>query len=113
MAAFLKLKCRISRLKNVSSGFWELGANTGGFRNRTGRQQSSGFVNGEIIAKDDKSITLKLRDGGSKIVFFSDSTEITKTAKGLVDDLRTGQQIVVNGNQNPDGSVTAETIQLR
>src|SRR3989344_3765515 len=55
----------------------ELGANAGGFRggmsgNRIGG--GGGFTAGEIIAKDDKTVTVKLQNGGSKIVFLSDST---------------------------------------
>lgn len=52
-------------------------------------------VAGEIISKDDKSITVKLQDGGSKIVLFSDNTSINKAGEGSKDDLKTGQQVAV------------------
>lgn len=73
----------------------------------------AGFIGGEIISKDDKSITLKLQDGGSKIVFLSDSTEIAKSDEGVLSDLEIGKNITVNGAVNSDGSVTAQTIQIR
>lgn len=76
-------------------------------------QSGGGFINGEIIAKDDKSITLKLSGGGSRIIFFSDATEITKSAKGSVDDFKTGAQVFANGSQNSDGSITANSVQVR
>jgi hypothetical protein len=94
----------------------ELGANAGaGFRGGAGNGQRSGdsFTAGEIISKDDKSITVKLRDGGSKIIFLSNSTEITKSTPGALSDLEVGKNIIVNGTANSDGSVIAQTIQLR
>jgi len=51
-------------------------------------------------------------DGSSKIVFFSDSTEISKTTEGSMDDIEIGKEIMVTGSQNSDGSYTAKTIQL-
>jgi len=71
-----------------------------------------GFLTGEVIAKDEQSLTLKTQDGGSKIIFFSDSTQISKTTEGTIGDIEVGKQIMVSGNQNSDGSYTAKTIQL-
>jgi hypothetical protein len=97
-------------------GLQDFGTNAGaGFRGVLGGGQrgSEGFTAGEIIAKDDTSITVKLQDGGSKIVFLSDSTAISQLIEGTLSDLEIGKNITVNGTANSDGSVTAQIIQLR
>lgn len=82
------------------------------FQRGIGRGTGLNLLSGEVIDKDEQSLTLKLPDGGSKIVFFSDSTEISKATEGLIDDVEVGKQIIVSGEQNSDGSYTAKTIQL-
>ena len=91
----------------------------GNFTNFTGGQRGigtrsgGGVVNGEILSKDAVSITIKIRDGGSKIVFLSATTPITKTVAGSQSDLVVGKQVNTMGTENPDGSVTAKSIQIR
>lgn len=102
--------------RDLSSGerqqrFQEMGANVGLRGVRMGN--GTGFISGEIISKDDKSIVVKFSDGGSKIIFFSDSTEVAKSASGSINDVEVGRNISVSGAANQDGSITAQTIQLR
>lgn len=105
----------LQNLRNLSpeerqQRFQQMGADIGSaFR---GGQAGEGFVNGEIIAKDEQSITVKLRDGGSKIIFYSDSIEVGKFTNGSSSDLEIGETITVNGTANSDGSITAKTIQI-
>lgn len=69
-------------------------------------------VNGEIISSDENSITVKLNDGSTKIVFLADSTTINKAEIGSMDDLAEGETVMVMGTTNSDGSVNAQSIQL-
>lgn len=80
---------------------------------RRGAGGNGGFTSGKIIAKDDKSITVELNGGGSKIVFFSDATKVGQYTDGKIDDLAVGKSVMVNGSSNQDGSVTAQMIQVR
>ncbi len=107
----------VNRNKAAYGGQQRFGQNTtlGGARN--GGQKiggnAGGLIGGEILAKDDKSVTVKMRDGGSKIIFFTSSTSVQKSATGTLEDLKVGDNISASGPANPDGSINAASIQLR
>ncbi|OGG87587.1 hypothetical protein A3B87_00515 [Candidatus Kuenenbacteria bacterium RIFCSPHIGHO2_02_FULL_39_13] len=82
-------------------------------RGMGGIRSNANFIAGSVIAKDDKSLTIKLPDGGSKIIFYSVSTEIMKTATGTLEELKVGDTVMASGTANQDGSITAQSIQLR
>ena len=99
--------------QNASSPGRFQGFNANGAQRGARQGANGGLVNGQILAQDAKSITLKLNNGGSKIIFLSDTTQIMKSTNGAVSDLTTGENLMVNGMPNSDGSITAQTIQIR
>jgi len=98
-------KSQNARVFNVANFQGVRGNRTAGLGN---------FILGDIISKDSSSITLKLpNSAGSRIIFYSDITQISKTTTGTANDLVAGTSVSVTGATNPDGSVTAQTIQIR
>ena len=89
------------------------GFGAGGGNGRTGGNRG-GFrpVAGEILSSDDKSLTVKLMDGSSKIVLVNDKTQINKASSATKADLKVGEKVAVFGADNADGSVTAQNVQL-
>jgi hypothetical protein len=85
---------------------------TGNRNNGIGGMMGRGGVTGSIISMDDKSITVKINDGSTKIVLFSDSTTYRNTVDATKSDLKVGSEVAVFGAANSDGSVTATSIQL-
>ena len=69
-------------------------------------------IMGEVISKDDQSITVKLNDGSSKIVILSETTQINKASEAAIEDLVEGETISAFGTENSDGSITAQNIQM-
>lgn len=108
-------------LNNRQGTFAQGGFNQNGMMGQQGGNKitggrntmNGGLVSGEILSKDDKSITVKLRDGGSKIVLFSAATQIEKTVDGVASDVSIGKQVTVIGTANADGTVSASSIQMR
>lgn len=90
----------------------QFGQGTG---NRSGQMMArgGGMVQGEIISIDDTGITVKGRDGGSKIVLMSTSTKVFKSVDTIKSDLKVGTNVMVAGTSNPDGSVSASSVSIR
>lgn len=75
---------------------------------RTGARQ----VVGDIIKSDDTSITVKMSDGSTRIVFVNDKTMINKASSAMKTDLTVGEKVAAFGTDNPDGSMNAANVQL-
>jgi ribosomal protein S1 len=69
-------------------------------------------VVGEVTAIDDKSMTVKMPDGSSKIVILSESAKYNQSTEAKKADVKVGTNVMVSGKDNTDGSITAESINL-
>jgi hypothetical protein len=92
----------------------------GGNAQNTGRSAGSapnmmirgGAVTGEVTAKDDKSMTVKMSDGSSRIVILSDKTTYRISEESSIEKIAVGTKIAVFGESGTDGSVTAASIEI-
>lgn len=105
---------KYQQLKQPALSQGRQSGNFQGQRNGSGPANRNGFrpVSGEILSNDSNGITVKLQDGSSKIVIISGNTSINKASQATKDDLKVGEKVAVFGQQNSDGSVTAQNIQL-
>lgn len=112
---YQKKKCAsTTNAKNFDGNFREMsGTPPIDMPNKNGRGNGgpeSGGNTGEIISKDDKSITIKSSDGSTKIIYYSDSTTISKNETVANSELTVGTNISAIGSTNTDKSVTAKNI---
>ncbi|HKB88379.1 MAG TPA: DUF5666 domain-containing protein [Patescibacteria group bacterium] len=102
--------------QNKARGNFATGANFQRFTGTRGGMQNGmvrpGSTQGTILSMDDKSVTVKMMDGTSRIVLFTDSTTYSNTVTAAKSDLKVGSTIAVFGAPNSDGSVSATSIQI-
>lgn len=108
------IKYQQKKLTGITGNDLGTGRFPGGLRagRSNGGQGTFRPTTGKIVSFDDKSITVELQDGSTKIVLLSDKTQINKAEKATKNDLREGTQVAIFGMTNSDGSVTAQNIQL-
>ena len=86
-------------------------ATTGkGFGGQAG--QGRRHTEGEILSVDEKGVTVKLADGSSKIVLFSDKTTFATSSTIDKSKIVVGGKVDIVGDPNTDGSVSAASVQL-
>jgi hypothetical protein len=84
---------------------------TPGGANAQGRM-GGGFTTGEVVSLDSQSLTVKLANGSTKIVFYSASTPVVKQSDATIADLKAGETVMVTASANPDGSISAREIRV-
>jgi hypothetical protein len=78
-----------------------------------GGMRGQAVTNGDISKIEGSMITVKLPDGGSKLIITSSSTKVMQMTEATPDILKTETPVMVMGSANADGSLTASTIQIR
>ncbi|MGH7246215.1 MAG: hypothetical protein ACREGI_04765 [Candidatus Levyibacteriota bacterium] len=84
----------------------------GRFGGANGGNQAFRPVRGQVVSSDQNSLTVKMQDGTSRIVILSGSTSFLKSAAASKDDIKSGDTVMVVGSANPDGSVTAQNVDI-
>lgn len=88
------------------------GMNNGGNNNGMQGMRGGNMTSGEVTSMDDKSITVKMSDGSSKIVLLSESTTYSMSESTTKDKVTVGSKIAVFGTSTSDGSLTASSVEL-
>ena len=96
-----------------SQRFAQLGQAGGGALGAGNRGGFGGGVNGDVLSVDANGFTVKMQDGGSRVVIVPASVAITKSASGSLGDLIIGRRVTVFGPANSDGSITAQSVMMR
>jgi hypothetical protein len=69
-----------------------------------------GFTAGTIQSIDGDTIYIETADGETVEVRTSGGTDVQVTSEGSVDDLAEGETVIVQGDQQDDGSLDASSI---
>ena len=89
---------------NLGQDFGQAGANfPGGFIGRG--------ASGEVKSMDGNTLTLTVGDNETKVTL-SDSTMIVKSTSGTIADITTGQQVMITGERDADGNITATQVMI-
>jgi hypothetical protein len=104
-------KSKVPAQSQYGNGTFTRGS--GGIGGTRGSGSLGGLTTGQIVSKDSQSITVSLASGGSKIIFLDTNTKISKQTTGTLTDLAVGTQVSVTGVANADGSINAQSVQIR
>ena len=88
----------------------EMGRQGGSGKNKLNMQ--GGNIRGVIDSVDQSQIITKNQDGSQKIILISASTTISKSSMTDLKSLIKGENIIVRGKVNSDGSMTADSVQI-
>jgi len=76
-----------------------------------GRSNAANVATGTVLSQDAQSVTVKTADGGSKTVFISAQTEISKQTVLTATDIKVGDQVAAFGTA-ANGGIDARMVQI-
>jgi len=105
---------RMSRLAEEGGVMPEPGQGfgQGGFSRLRGEDGQGGGLVGQIEQNDGSTIVIFGLDGSQTVVKVTDTTLIEKYASVTAAELEVGEQVIVSGSRNDDGSITARSVQV-
>jgi len=80
---------------------------------RAGGTANGGMLSGTVATKDSESITINTKDGSSHVVLITTATSFLKSVSGEESDVAVDATVIVSGTTNSDGSITAQSVQIR
>lgn len=87
------------------------GAGFGGGGANGGPRNSANVATGTVIAQDAQSVTVKTADGGSKTVFISGQTQISKQQVLTASEIKVGDLVAAFGTA-ANGGIDARMVQI-
>jgi hypothetical protein len=75
------------------------------------QRAASNMANGEVLTVEEGSLTIKLADGGSRIVLLGKDAVVSYCAEAELSTVQPGTSLLATGEANADGSLTARFIQ--
>jgi hypothetical protein len=91
----------------------QFGGAGGSFRRTGGGANGASFITGQVLSVSGSTATIKLMSGGSQIAVLAPSTQYREAVDGTAADMTVGSQVTITGTTNSDGSLTAQSIQIR
>ena len=101
----LLIRVEANRLREVA-----VGVGVAGGRSRGGGGLGGG-VFGQLKSVNGNTLTVTTQNG-DETVDLTANTQIEKTTAGTTADLKAGEQLVVRGQRDSSGTVTAESVQI-
>ena len=107
------IKYQASKTPAVAARTGAAGAPGFAGRRGAGGAVAGSFINGSVLSVSGSTITVKLTSGGSQVAVLAPSTQYRKAVDGTSADVTVGSQVTITGTTNSDGSLTAQSVQIR